>query len=132
MLFFNSRHSLHRQRVTYMSETRFPPGSQSQWQRVAYVPETRFPPGSRSHSVDTAEMIFPGVYMQVILFHTLSANCHERVFYGDFKFPLFLTMIEFFSNACIAGTTTPSASHYLHSHHACTSRHHPHCQRQPR
>jgi hypothetical protein len=58
------------------------------------------------------------VCLQVIFFHTLSANCHERVFYGDFKFPLFLTMIEFFSNACIAGTPPPSSHRQLHHHRA--------------
>ena len=58
------------------------------------------------------------------MFHTLSANCHERIFVADFKYPLFLTMIEFFFYACIAGIKrslhgTPLWSGFVRDHLTC-------------
>lgn len=59
------------------------------------------------------------------MLHTLSANCHERIFVdGTFKLPWFLTMIEFISNAFLSGTKraiagTPLLSGFCWDHLVC-------------
>ena len=50
----------------------------------------------------TKAFLFLG--LQVIVLHTLSANCHERIFIDrNFKLPWFLTLLEFVFNAALAG-----------------------------